>query len=138
MDGHLKISNAQKKDLVNQMGIEKSIYHELHERFMNVEKENQNLQRRCSDLYQKEIEYTSQKQKLLKERDQILLEKNLLRKNEMKRNMRPVYRRHVVGQENEIRVSDGGKKLEEDIARIAQRTKSRKVELKRYDSDDSD
>lgn len=138
MDGHLKISNAQKKDLVNQMGIEKSIYHELHDRFMNVEKENQNLQRRCNELYQNEIEYTSQKQKLIKERDQILLEKNLLRKKDMKRTMRPVYRRQIEGQENEVRVSDGGKKLEEDIARIAQRTKSRNVELKRYDLDESD
>jgi chromosome segregation ATPase len=94
----IKKLSAQKRELNDQMGIEKRHFGELHERFMNLESQNATLKRQVSQLIAKEVEIIEEKKNVCRQLDRLLIERE--QKSE-KRQTRPRIRSALEELENQ-------------------------------------
>lgn len=145
MEIHSRRASAQRRELIDHTTAEKRQFAQLHDRFMEIEKQNSNLTRQVSNLVSKEVEMMEERKKLCRELDRIKIEKEQAKKDELKRSLRPKTRSAInelneqdtAINSNSVVLANKTKQLEADIERIQKRTRNRRVELKHYE-DDSD
>ncbi|KAJ3323817.1 hypothetical protein HDV06_001187 [Boothiomyces sp. JEL0866] len=120
LEAIIQKNNAQRRDLIDQITIEKRQFGHLHDKYLTLEKQVEETERQLGFMVAKEAEMIEERKKLCKELDKALLDKS--------------HRKMYVPKSYPTNTNDlqppapmtETMKLEADIERIKQRQKQRK------------
>ncbi|KAJ3255561.1 hypothetical protein HK103_006197 [Boothiomyces macroporosus] len=120
LESIIQKNNAQRRDLIDQVTIEKRQFGQLHDKYLYLEKQNEETERQLGVLVAKEAEMIEERKKLCRELDKALLDKSHRKKYTLKH--QPVNTNDL---SPPVQMTET-MKLEADIERIKQRQKQRK------------
>jgi chromosome segregation ATPase len=86
---HNKNVAASRRELLDQVSIEKRQYSHIYEKCSQLEKQNSTLSRQVAALIAKEVEIVEERNRIGRELDRVCLEREQAKKEQLKRSLRP-------------------------------------------------